>query len=50
MQRWMDFTGKSDLLMYGSSYPHWSASRPDVTAAGLDVRAAREDDVVAKRQ
>ena len=25
-QRWMDFTGKSDLLMYGSSYPHWSTS------------------------
>jgi predicted TIM-barrel fold metal-dependent hydrolase len=36
MQRWMDFSGKADLLMYGSSYPHWSTSSPDVTAAGLD--------------
>jgi predicted TIM-barrel fold metal-dependent hydrolase len=35
MQRWMDFTGKSDLLMYGSNYPHWSTSEPDLTAAGL---------------
>jgi len=35
MQRWMDFTSKSDLLMYGSGYPHWSTSEPDLTAAGL---------------
>jgi predicted TIM-barrel fold metal-dependent hydrolase len=37
MQRWMDMTGKSDLLMYGSSYPHWSTSAADVIAAGLDA-------------
>jgi predicted TIM-barrel fold metal-dependent hydrolase len=36
-QRWMDFTGKSDLLMYGSSYPHWSTSPPAVMADGLDA-------------
>jgi predicted TIM-barrel fold metal-dependent hydrolase len=36
-QRWMDFTGKSDLLMYGSSYPHWSASPPSGIADGLDA-------------
>jgi predicted TIM-barrel fold metal-dependent hydrolase len=38
MQRWMDFSDKADLLMYGSSYPHWSTSSPDVTAEGLDSR------------
>ena len=27
--RWMDFSGKADLLMYGSGYPHWSTSSPD---------------------
>jgi predicted TIM-barrel fold metal-dependent hydrolase len=21
---WLEFTGKSDMVMYGSSYPHWS--------------------------
>jgi predicted TIM-barrel fold metal-dependent hydrolase len=34
-ERWMDFTDKADLLMYGSSYPHWSTSTPDEVAAGL---------------
>jgi predicted TIM-barrel fold metal-dependent hydrolase len=37
----MDFTAKADLLMFGSSYPHWSMSSPEVMAAGLD-RAQRE--------
>jgi predicted TIM-barrel fold metal-dependent hydrolase len=32
----MDFTGKADLLMYGSSYPHWSTSPPDVMATELE--------------
>ena len=36
MQRWMDFSDKAGLLMYGSSYPHWSTCSPDVTAGGLD--------------
>ena len=27
-ERWLDFTDKADLLMYGSSYPHWSTSSP----------------------
>ena len=49
MQRWMDFTGKSDLLMYGSSYPHWSTSSPEVVSRGSRRRATRQG-VVAKRQ
>jgi predicted TIM-barrel fold metal-dependent hydrolase len=36
MQRWMDFSSKADLLMYGSSYPHWSTTSPDVMVAGLE--------------
>jgi predicted TIM-barrel fold metal-dependent hydrolase len=35
MARWMDFSGKADLLMYGSDYPHWSTALPEVTALGL---------------
>ena len=34
-ERWLDFTDKADLLMYGSSYPHWSTSSPDAVVAGL---------------
>ena len=41
MQRWMEFSAKAELLMYGSSYPHWSTSSPDVSAEGLDA-AQRE--------
>jgi uncharacterized protein len=35
-QRWMDMSTNADLLMYGSSYPHWSTTSPDDVAAGLD--------------
>jgi predicted TIM-barrel fold metal-dependent hydrolase len=35
-ERWLDFTEKADLLMYGSSYPHWSASKPEDVVAGLN--------------
>jgi predicted TIM-barrel fold metal-dependent hydrolase len=35
-ERWLDFTDKADLLMYGSSYPHWSTSSPDEVVAGLN--------------
>jgi FAD binding domain/Amidohydrolase len=35
-ERWLDFTDKADLLMYGSSYPHWSTSKPDDVVAGLN--------------
>ena len=35
-ERWLDFTDKADLLMYGSSYPHWSTSSPDTVVAGLN--------------
>jgi uncharacterized protein len=34
-RRWMDFTDKADLLMYGSGYPHWSTTAPESVAAGL---------------
>jgi predicted TIM-barrel fold metal-dependent hydrolase len=34
-ERWLDFTDKADLLMYGSSYPHWSTSTPGAVVAGL---------------
>jgi predicted TIM-barrel fold metal-dependent hydrolase len=35
-ERWLNFTDKADLLMYGSSYPHWSTSKPDDVVAGLN--------------
>jgi uncharacterized protein len=44
MGRWMDFTNKSELVMYGSSYPHWSAASPGALAEGLD--AAQRDKVL----
>ena len=31
-----NFTDKADLLMYGSSYPHWSTAKPDDVVAGLN--------------
>ena len=34
-ERWLDFTDKADRVMYGSSYPHWSTSKPDDVVAGL---------------
>jgi predicted TIM-barrel fold metal-dependent hydrolase len=43
-QRWMQFSGKTDLLMYGSSYPHWSTSGPEDAVAGLD--SAQRDSVL----
>jgi predicted TIM-barrel fold metal-dependent hydrolase len=36
-ERWLDFTDKADLLMYGSSYPHWSMSKPEDVVAGLNA-------------
>ena len=35
-EQWLDFTNKADLLMYGSSYPHWSAVGPDAAVVGLN--------------
>jgi predicted TIM-barrel fold metal-dependent hydrolase len=32
----MDFTNKSDLVMYGSGYPHWSTTSPRDAVEGLD--------------
>jgi predicted TIM-barrel fold metal-dependent hydrolase len=38
--RWMNFGGTANLLMYGSSYPHWSTCRPDAVVAGMDPAQA----------
>jgi uncharacterized protein len=35
-ERWLNFTDKADLLMYGSGYPHWSTTDPDAAVAGLN--------------
>jgi predicted TIM-barrel fold metal-dependent hydrolase len=32
----MDFSNKADLVMYGSSYPHWSTTPAEATVDGLD--------------
>ena len=39
-ERWMDFTDKADLLMYGSSYPHWSTVEPGRRGRGAQRCAA----------
>jgi predicted TIM-barrel fold metal-dependent hydrolase len=36
-ERWLGFTDKADLLMYGSSYPHWSTSTPEDVVVGLNA-------------
>lgn len=35
-ERWMDYTDKSTLLMYGSNYPHWSTTAVESAVAGLN--------------
>ncbi len=35
-ERWLDFTDKAELLMYGSGYPHWSTIGPDAAVAGFN--------------
>lgn len=37
VERWMDFSSKANLVMYGSGYPHWSTSPPSAIAAGLET-------------
>lgn len=32
---WLDFTGKTDMLMFGSSYPHWHCGDIDTLPATL---------------
>src|SRR4030081_552848 len=32
---WLEMTGKSDLVMYGSSYPHWSMTEADSLSRDL---------------
>jgi len=39
-----EFSGKADLLMYGSGYPHWSTSLPEEAAGALD--SAQRDNVL----
>jgi predicted TIM-barrel fold metal-dependent hydrolase len=36
VRQWMDFSNKADLVMYGSSYPHWSTTSAEVAVDGLD--------------
>jgi len=43
-QRWMDFSGKAGLLMYGSGYPHWSTCSAEDAVGGLD--SAQRDNVL----
>ena len=30
---WLEFTGKDDMTMYGSSYPHWNMAEPELPSA-----------------
>lgn len=32
---WLDFTGKDDMVMFGSSYPHWHSGDTDTLPAAL---------------
>jgi predicted TIM-barrel fold metal-dependent hydrolase len=32
---WLSFSGKDDMVMFGSSYPHWSCTTVDAIAATL---------------
>jgi predicted TIM-barrel fold metal-dependent hydrolase len=32
---WLEMTGKSDMIMYGSSYPHWSMAEASSISADL---------------
>ncbi|WP_040800935.1 amidohydrolase family protein [Nocardia higoensis] len=32
---WLDFTGKQDMVMFGSSYPHWHCADIDALPAAL---------------
>ncbi|OBK28155.1 amidohydrolase [Mycobacterium asiaticum] len=41
-QQWMDFSDKSSLVMYGSSYPHWSTTSAAVIADGLSAQQQRK--------
>ena len=33
---WLAMTGKEDMVMFGSSYPHWHTSDPYTLPAGTD--------------
>ena len=34
---WLSFTGKDEMLMFGSSFPHWQHNDPDALPASLSV-------------
>lgn len=38
-EEWLEMTGKSDMLMYGSSYPHWSMA--DVNSISPELTEAQ---------
>ena len=48
-ERWLDFTDKADLLMYGSSYPHWSHLEPGRRRCGPEQRAAGKGAVAQRK-
>lgn len=35
---WFAMTGKEDMVMYGSSYPHWHMGDPNESSAGLTAQ------------
>jgi predicted TIM-barrel fold metal-dependent hydrolase len=35
---WLSMTGKEDMLMYGSSYPHWQLAEVDSLPAGMTAQ------------
>ena len=39
---WFGFTGKDDMVMFGSSYPHWQCGDIQQVAQRVVRRAARE--------
>lgn len=41
---WLGFTGKENMLMFGSSYPHWQLN--DATAIAGSFSAAQRDRVL----
>jgi predicted TIM-barrel fold metal-dependent hydrolase len=39
---WLAMTGKQDMVMFGSSYPHWHMGDPDALTAGLTPEQAEK--------
>ena len=47
---WLEMTGKSDMIMYGSSYPHWSMTDVELDSHRLTDAPASEDPLAERRQ